>query len=149
MKKTLTTTALALPTVQAIQPKPTKTEIVEAMLVRAKVKHDAENERRKKLRSEIEKSIKDAAMKALKSKDLKPSIQLRGYGKNVEIEYTVETPAIKSMFVELDGLGHLHWEEKEMRQTIREELEVRKARRLLDDPDAVKAMDAMLEEWGL
>lgn len=155
-KTPTTTTALALPAAaQAMQPKPTKTEIVEAMLARAKVKHDAENERRKKLREAIEKKIKALALKEIKT--MKPSFGIYTYNDTQSSHCDVRFNRIKS--AELDALydqhkecSSLYWDEKETRAAIRRELSgIQKPTptRLLDNPETVKAIDAMLAQWGL
>lgn len=154
-KTPTTTTALALPTVQSIQPKPTKTEIVEAMLARAKVKHDAENERRSKRAEVLQKKIEAIAIKAIKSRT--PSVSIYTYdnseSSHCDVQFqNLKTPELEPLFKEMRGLRRLCWDEKAIRDAIRRELtgiQRPNQTRLLDNPDTVKAIDAMLTQWGL
>jgi len=68
------TTTTAVTGAKNFTPKPTKTEIIEAMVTRAKVKHDEENARQKKLRDALEKKIYTTAIKEVKSKKADVSI---------------------------------------------------------------------------
>lgn len=153
--KANTTTALALPGTQAIVPKPTKTEIIDAMVARAKVKHDEENARREKLREGVKKKIEAAALKAAKS--IKPTVSVyvysHGSGNHCDVKITnVTNPELEKLFAEYQATARLHWDEKEVRTAIRQELSgvgKQSPTRLLDNPEAVKAIDAKLAEWGI
>ena len=147
-------TTLIMPTT-TMQPKPTKTEIVEAMLTRAKLKHDAENERRKKLREVLRKKIETLALKL--AKGMTPEVSVYAYS-NSESSHCdvrinrVKSPELDALMSQYKDLELIYWDEKEMRNTIKRELSgIQKPSptRLLDNPATVKAMDAMLEQWGL
>lgn len=152
--KANTTTALALPGTQAIVPKPTKTEIIEAMVARAKVKHDEENARREKLREGVKKKIEAAALKAAKS--IKPRVSIYCYaagGSHCDVKVTnLTNPELEKLFAEYQTTALLCWDEKEVRNAIKAELAgtgKQSPTRLLDNPEAVKAIDAKLAEWGI
>ena len=150
--KTPTTTALAMP---ALHPKPTKTEIVEAMLARAAVKHDAENERRSKIRDSIQKKINALAIKAAKT--MTPSVNIYAYGKiessHCDVRFSnVKSPELDKLFDQYRAVAILGWNEKEMRDAIKRELsgiQNPNPTRLLDNPATVKAIDALLKQWGM
>ena len=154
MKKQATTTALTLTSVQAIVPKPTKNEILDAMVTRAKVAHDAENDRRAKLRDAVQKKIQAAAIKAAKGKNPKVSIYVYSTGSShcdVKVS-NVTTPELEGLFAEYQASARLVWDEKEVRTAIRQELSgvgKQSPTRLLDNPEAVAAIDAMLKQWGI
>lgn len=153
MKNANTTTTLSIPTA-SIQPKPTKTEIVEAMLVRAKLKHDAENKRRIAKREAAEKKIEALALKAIKG--TKPRVSVYAYSDSVrshcDVRFDrVKTPELDALFAEYYDNAPFLWNEKETREKIRRELTGAakpSPTRLLDNPEAVRTMDAMLEQWG-
>lgn len=143
-----------MPAVQSIQPKPTKTEIIEAMVSRAKLKHDAENERRQKLRESLEKKITALAVKATKSRE--PSVLIYTYQNNesnhCDVQFRkVKTPELAPLLEEYNNATRLHWDEAQTRKSIRQALTGRTLNspsRLLENPEAVKAIDALLEQWG-
>ena len=152
MKKQNSTTALSLPTVH---PKPTKAEVINALLARAKVKHDAENVRRAALKDQLTEKLKSLALKTFKSKayNADPRIEFRDYRdsspKTVELSFDVQSDEITRIMIQRKALGPIMWEENMMKQNIRDGLEDSVRVRLLEDPTMVKAMDAMLEQWGL
>jgi len=145
-------TSLSIP---SVQPKPTKTEVLDAMVIRAKVKHDAENKRREKAREALEKKITALAIKAGKSKT--PSVGIYVYN-NKESNHcdlyirNLQTPELQPLLEDLHSLIRLVWDEKDVRRAIKQELSgIAKPSptRLLDNPETVKAMDAMLAQWGM
>jgi hypothetical protein len=148
-----TTTALSIPTA-AIQPKPTKTEIVEAMLVRAKLKHDAENERRKAKREALGKKIEALAIKVAKT--LTPKVYIYAYAdesrSHCELRVDpIKSPELDALLAEYHENALIRWDEKATREAIRRELTGAAKPgpgRLLENPEAVQAIDAMLEQWG-
>jgi hypothetical protein len=153
MKKN-TTTALSLPA-QTMQPKPTKTEIINAMVTRAKVKHDAENERLEKVREGLQKKIAALALKA--TKDRKPHLSIYAYDDNrsshVDVQFrSVKSEELSPLFVQYREASRLCWDERSVREAIKRQLDgIQKPSptRLLENPETVKAMDAMLEQWCL
>ena len=144
-KKENNTTALALP---SVQPKPTRKEVIDALVARAKVKHDAENERRQAMREQLEGKIKSAALKDFKSKAFKgtPSVYIQFHNNTVEIQYLVKSDTVTQLIAQYEKNRRVDWNENIVRQEIRDALDGRSP--LLDNPEAVKAMDALLESWG-
>lgn len=143
-----------MPTVQSIQPKPTKAEILEAMVTRAKVKHDAENERRAKTRESLGKKITALAVKATKSREPRVSIHVysKSEGNHCDVQFrNVKTPEIAPLLEAYGAASCLYWDEAQTRKSIRQALTGRTSSspsRLLENPEAVKAIDALLEQWG-
>lgn len=154
MKTNTNTTALSIPTA-SIQPKPTKTEIIDAMLARARLKHNAENDRRKVKRDALAKKIEAVAIKVAKIK--KPRVHIYAYGDaaschcDVRVD-RVKSPELDALLVEYHENSMLRWDEKANREAIRRALTGAPKpgpARLLDNPEAVRAIDAMLEQWGI
>ena len=143
-----------MPAVQSIQPKPTKAEILEAMVTRAKVKHDAENERRQKLRNSLQKKITTLAIRAMRSRE--PSVLIYTYqnaeNNHCDVQFRrVKTPELAPLLEEYNNASSLHWDEAQTRKSIRQALTGKTSSspsRLLENPEAVKAIDALLEQWG-
>lgn len=151
------TTALALPVMPAVHPKPTKTEVVEAMLVRARFKHDEENERRKVEREKIEKKLDALALKTLKKGGFAPSVYYypagrHGLESHVDMKFShVTSPELVVLIDKLGELGRLQWNEREVKESIKYGLagmEKPASKRILEDAQAVKAIDALLDQWS-
>lgn len=149
------TTAITVTGTQKFIPKPTKTEIIEAMVVRAKVKHDEENLVRKKNRELLRKKIEKEAIKEFKKQP--PNVSIYTYSDknrnhcNVRFENVVN-PEIIKLCSEFEEYRQIFWDEKEVRKSIRQELSgigKKSPTRLLEDPETVKAIDAKLSEWGI
>ena len=148
-------TSLALPITQKMQPKPTKTEILNAMVARAKVAHDAENERRRAARAKLETKINSLAVKAARGK--KASVQIWTYSDkekgHVDVSFcSIQTPELQDLLAQYRELTPVRWDEKETRAAINAQLTgITKVSpsRLLEDPEAVKAIDQMLSAWGI
>lgn len=153
MKKAPTTTALSLPTIQAVQPKPTKKEIIDAMIVRAKVKHDEENARREAARDKIMKKIEPLVVKAIKSSA--PKIRIYTYSQgddrnHCDVAFSqVKSPELSVLFDQYSDLHRLSWDERDVRQSIQTALTGAAPQRILDNPEAVAAIDATLKQWGI
>ena len=147
-KKNDTTQTMAL-SIPNVQPKPTKSEVINALLTRAKVKHDAENERRQALRNQLADKIKSTALKDFRSKVFNgdPRFIIQWSNGHVEIDFIIKTDAVIQLIRQHEGLRRIAWEEGVVKQEIRDAIEGRSP--LLENPEAVKAMDAMLESWGI
>lgn len=150
-----TTSALSIPAVQGVQPKPTKTEIIEAMVARAKAKHDEESERRAKMRKAISAKIESLAIKLAKSKRPDVGIYVYSSAESSHCDVTVrrvKSPELDALFDQYRAVERICWDEKKARDAIRREINGainRNPSRLLDNPEAVKAIDATLKQWGL
>jgi hypothetical protein len=149
-----TTTALSIQTA-TIQPKPTKTEILDAMLIRAKAKHEAENARREAKRETLHKKIEALAIKLAKGKtphvSFYPSSKAERCHCDVRVN-NVQSTDLTELLLEYDQNSGSYWDERETRAAIRRELSgIKKPTptRLLENPEMVKSIDAMLEQWGI
>jgi len=150
------TTALSLPS--AVQPKPTRTEIVEAMVQRAKSRTESENEARAKKRESLLPKIEAAAKKAMKNFSV--SVNIYTYSKtdmrknhcDARVS-NITSPEMEKLLDEYHKVGHLiRFDEKETRATIRRGLSGAHnpdPARLLANPSAVEAIDKTLEAWGI
>lgn len=124
------------------------------MVVRAKVAHDAENERREKIREATQKKINALAIKA--SRGIKPVVKLYSLGcpdrTHCDVELAnIRTDEMLPMFDIMRANERIRWDEKEVKEKIRLQLAGMtkpSPTRLLDNPDAVAAMDAMLKSWS-
>lgn len=141
------TTILALP---KVLPKPTKTEILNALVERARVKFQTENERREKRQSEIAEKILRLAAKELASKKPKPS-EHNFYSYRAEatceLSFSITTPEISKLVKEHDAIKSLYWDEVSVKRNIRNGMlgiDPAAPNRLLENPQTVKALDAIL-----
>lgn len=153
MKKKTTSTALVIP--QTITPKPTKNDIINAMVERARVKHNEERDRLRKLREASMEKIKEAAKVEFQKNPPKPDLTVltSSYYEYVQFEFRVTSPELKNLMKEHEKIGSLRpFDEKEVRAFIREGMSTQTGnavQSLLANPDAVKALDASLEHIGM
>ena len=155
--KNTTTTALSLPT--AVQPKPTKTEIIEAMVQRAKARVTTLNAEREKKREALRPKIEAAAKKAMKNFSAKVSIytyspQSDNRKNHCDISiFNVTSPELDKLLDEYSKIrGMICFDEKETRAEIRRGLNgMHKPdpSRLLANPETVKAIDTTLDAMGI
>lgn len=159
----MTTLALPAKVETAIKPKPTKSEIISAM-VRVKIEqHDAEQraiaQKRASLGEEIEKALKAFAKTAART--IVPTISLGySYGKgdygNVSIRFEMNVdnlpPAIDSRLVAYHAIPKttVNLDERKVRREITAKLEgigTRDERidALVDDPESRKGIEDMLK----
>lgn len=158
MSKT-NTTALALPSTATITPKPTKTEIIEAMVERARSKAKEENDRRAALREKLMVKIKKEALKAIKG--MTPAVDQYSHysdpdARHCKVSYlNIKTPALKELLNEYYEIGgRIYFDESQTRRAIRAELAVKKdvsagVQRLLACPEIVKSFDAAIEKLSI
>ena len=146
-----TTTALAIPQFSKVSPKPTKTEILEALVQRAKVKHDLEEETRKikadALLRKIERTARDLAKK---EKDVNEIDYVYYSEKKVRFTIWVKSPELSSLIEAHSKIKHgSTFDYQSTKRLLREKLAGAPERcRLLDSPEAVKALDHMLESFA-
>jgi hypothetical protein len=154
-----TTTALAIPA--TIQPKPTKAEIIESMVIRAKERQAIINEECSKKIDTLEPKIRKAAIKAIKNQSptivVTPRINI--YSRCQEPYCNVNYPKVTSP--ELDKLMAEHAEyvkkikhidEKELRKEIKSKLSSASnpnPLQLLENPDSLKAINITLDTIGI
>lgn len=155
MKATPTTTALAITAIPSVEPKPTRSEIIEALVIRSKEKIDKENSARLKRRDDIRKKIDKLAIKIAKTMEPKVDFYVSSKPDQTTCDVrfaAIKTPELVELFKEYHENSRVIWDEKETRKAIREELSKPRGfnpDRLLKNPDSLKAIDAMLDKWGI
>lgn len=153
MKKKTTSTALVIP--QSITPKPTKNNIINAMVERARVKHNQERGEYEAKRAKLKEKIDTAAMAELSRSPGTPQTKIRTWtgSERVEIEYTVKSPMLAKLIREYHDMpSPRHFDDVSVRRQIREGMSNQAGnavQSLLANPDAVKALDASLEHIGM
>ena len=144
-----TTTTLALATKSNLSPKPTKTEIIDAMVKRAMENTKLQNEANSKKRELIVAKIQKAALKMVKS--VKFNVTVGSSYVNI-YSCRVTSPEIDALIKELDKYQHIRIDEKQLKIEIRNQINAAvspQPDRLLKNPDTVKAIDAQLKAWGI
>ena len=144
-----TTTTLALATKSNLSPKPTKTEIIDAMVKRAIANTKLQNEANSKKREAIVAKIEKSAVKMVKS--IKFDVSVGSNYVNI-YSYRVTSPEIDLLIKELDKYQHIRIDEKMLKTEIRNQINatvIPQPDRLLKNPDTVKAIDAQLKAWGI
>lgn len=142
------TTTLSLSTTK-IQPKPTKTEIIDAMVARAVINLKQKNEENSKKRDTVIAKIEKAALKMVKS--IKFEVVMGTNSVNL-YSYRVTSPEIESLLKEAEKYRHIRIDEKQLKNDIRNQINATVSPspdRLLKNPDTVKSIDAQLKTWGI
>lgn len=136
--------------VERHQPKPTKAEVIEALVMRSYEKVKAAAELYNSKYAELTQKIEDEAKRIAKveMENLKCEVNVYHNGQ-VNVTFTVRDPRITAWIVERTNLSRPVWCEKTARLNIKKAMLLKKPSNLLDDPEAVKAMDAMLAAWGI
>ncbi len=151
MKPKTTSTALSLP---ATQPPPRKEDIINAMVERARVKHQAEASKLSSKRSAILSSLNNAVQADLAKNPENFDIRVRGSYCSPEVTYGMKSvPAyIKKLQKEYDESPTMrNFDEQQVKRNIREGMSSSSSTRvkaLLDSPEAVKKLDQALESIG-
>ena len=122
------TTKLTIPKkITETVPKPTKKQLIDALVEVARKEAEEENERNEKIRKEIEQKIKDIALGILERNPQgvfnasNPSLNV--YWKTVYIELNLSgVPAAKKLFEKLANVGHKYFSEKETKAEIARKL---------------------------
>lgn len=150
MKKT--STAIVLP---STQPKPRKEDILNALVERARVKHSKEAAVLQEKRAKALDACKEEARKLLDEqiKTLTPSFEMPWVGstkKSIEVSFHVTSPKLERLIVAYNAVPSLRnfdaaAVKMRLRDTLGQSARVR-VDALLCNPDAVKALDAMLED---
>ena len=146
-------TTLALATKPNLIPKPTKGEIIEAMVKRAVSKIEAENADKKKKRETLRVKIEKLAHKLAKSHKFAVYIYVNGSRPHVDLSCTqLTSPEMDKLLVEYKTLETVSIDLKKLREQIRNEINGTMKPdpdRLLNDPSTVSAIDAQLAAWGI
>lgn len=151
-KKT-TSTALTIP--QTITPKPTKNDIINAMVERARVKHAEEFQKMNAAKVAAEEKIKTLAMQEFASNPPKPKITICGWSgsRRVDVEFQVRSPELTKLIATYDGMPTMRgFDEVAVRRQIRDGMGSVKGaavQALLANPEAVTALDASLAHIGM
>lgn len=146
-------TSLALATKPNLIPKPTKGEIIEAMVKRAVSKIEAENADRKKKREAILVKIKKVSQKLAKRLEFSVSLCVNSRNPHVYLSHdNVTSPELDKLLAEYKACEHVSADLKKLREQIRNEINGAMKPdpdRLLKDPSTVSAIDAQLAAWGI
>ena len=139
------TTALAIPKkIATHQPKPTKAQLIDALVERARVKFDAEKDIQEQKLKEIEDLIADEGIALIRTGRAEaPSIHV--YCNSTEIHIKVDSKEIKRLSKLHDKTDVLRWFcERSTREQIKKQLQIPNP--LLGcDADTAKALDQLLE----
>ena len=137
-------TSLAIPTkIQNTAPKPTKAQLLDALVARARIKFDQDKEEQEKKCAVVIGQIKQTACKILGVKDISAAdITVWGDGR-VRVSFNMDQPAVVK-------LGKLHERSEVLRyfneHTVRDQ--IKKAmvpeNPLLNNDDVAKSLDQLL-----
>lgn len=146
-------TTLALATKPNLIPKPTKGEIIEAMVKRAVSKIEAENAVNTKKRETLRVKIDKLAHKLAKSQKFEVYVYTECTRPHVDLKCTgVTSPEMDKLLAEYKSFKITRIDEKTLREQIRNEINGATKPdpdRLLKDPSTVSAIDAQLAAWGI
>jgi len=128
------------------QPKPTKAQLVEALVQRAKQLNDEENKARHAKREEIQAQIDITAQSLLAR--VKPEdyeVHPRPYNNNISLSVTIDMPPeINRLCKKLSQYNWVRFDEKETKKKILESL--KNPNPLLGNSELAKALDQILEQ---
>jgi multidrug efflux pump subunit AcrA (membrane-fusion protein) len=146
MKTPLNT--LALPS--TIQPPPRKEDIINAMVERARVKHAEEEQRLEAIRNAAQSKLDAAVKKNLNEYPGNFTVRIRAnyHQPDVIFEMVAVPPNITKLKADLRECKSLRpFDEAAVKRQIREGMNVAgdRVKALLDNPDAVKKLDAALK----
>ena len=119
---------LTIPTkISESQPKPTKSQLVEALFQQAKANYQEEEARKKKLREDIEAESKQYAIEVLKKKknpfaNAEVNINYRYNNDQISIILTVQDTKVDKLCKKLKDSGHSYFDDVGVKKEIRESL---------------------------
>jgi hypothetical protein len=139
------TTTLAIPKkIATHQPKPTKTQLVEALISRARVAHDKANEARGVKRDAIEAQIKAEALKTFRSADAEAfDFSMNMWQKTCSFTLDIKSPQITQLLEKMRKFDYVHFDRDATKKKIIESLATPNP--LLADENTAKALDQLLE----
>ena len=139
------TTTLAIPKkIATHQPKPTKSQLVEALLVRARAAHGRAEEARSIKRDAIEAQVKAEAKKTFHAACIKDfDFSINTWHKSCSFTLSVESPKIKQLCESMQEHDYCHFDRDATKKKIVESLATPNP--LLGDADTAKALDQLLE----
>lgn len=139
------TTALAIPKkISTHQPKPTKSQLVEALVSRARVAHCKANEDRGVKRDAIVTEIRAEADRFLNAASIKDfDFKMNLWGGDCTFSLSVKLPKIKKLMENMRKLDYVHFDRDATKKKIVESLATPNP--LIGDDDTAKALDQLLE----
>ena len=139
------TTALAIPKkIATHQPKPTKSQLVEALVSRARVAHDKANEVRGVKRDAIEAQVREEADKLFHAASLKDfDFSMNLWHGSCAFSLNIESPKIKKLIEAMSKHDYVHFDRDATKKKIVESLATPNP--LIGDEDTAKALDQLLE----
>jgi len=109
--------------IKSTAPKPTKTQLVEALLIKAKELHDKEEKRKTKLRDEIEKKLLEIGLKDFaKATHNKFSVNVNAYTDSAQIQFRLTSSECKKLIKEYSELKYEYYHEHDAKKKILEAL---------------------------
>lgn len=151
MSKKLALVKPAAINLPATTPPPRKEDIINAMVERARVKHQEEAEalekRRTAARIELEKAVEGEFWS--KPSSFEKKIELWSGRVDIEFRLHVIPTHIRNLQKALNDIPHMrHFDSAEVKKQIRAKLDTAgdRVKALLANPAAVKALDATLEQ---
>lgn len=147
MKQKLTSAALALP--PSILPPPRKEDIISAMVERARVKHAEESQKLEDIRAKAEEKLNSAVKQNLETHPTNFVSRVHNYNHpEVTFEMVTVPPNITKLKEELRNCARMKgFDAAHVRTEIRAGMNLSgdRVKALLDNPEAVKKLDAALE----
>jgi hypothetical protein len=139
------TTTLAIPKkIATHQPKPTKSQLIDALVERARIAHDKANEDRGVKRDAIEAEVKAEAEKHFHAASMKDfDFDMNKWHRSCSFSLSVKSPKIKKLFENMRKLDYVHFNRNETKKKIVESLKTPNP--LLGNEDTAKALDQLLE----
>ena len=139
------TTTLAIPKkIATHQPKPTKAQLVEALLVRAEAAHERLEEARRIKREAIEAQVREEADKLLAAAKLNDfDFTMNRWHKRCSFDLQIESPKITKLIEAADKFHYCRFDRDATKKKIAEQLKTPNP--LLGDDDTAKALDQLLE----
>jgi hypothetical protein len=135
--------------VSKAQPKPTKTQIAEALLKRAKIAHAKEGERVEKQSLEVQEQLRLEAIKLLKGIkpiDFEIDTSVRYFNEDQPLKCVIDlsTPLIMKLKKQISRLHPSRFDEEATKQKIKQGLAAPNP--LLDNSEVAPALDQLLEK---
>ena len=139
------TTTLAIPKkIATHQPKPTKAQLIEALLIRAEAAHDRIEESRRIKREAIEAQVKAEAEKTFHAASMKDfDFDVNEWNQFCSFRLNVESPKIKQLIESMRRHNYRFFDRDATKKKIVESLATPNP--LLKDDDTAKALDQLLE----
>lgn len=141
-------TELIIPAAGKIEPKPTVFEIISAAITRANEQAAVQNEVNGKERERLRELIRLEFPKAIKRKGAKLEFRyLRIHGDVVDMDVYVRESKLDTLRDQYNAVpGKIHVDEAKLKRELREKFAGRRKGRLLESPQMVAAIDALLAD---